>query len=160
MKRVLQVVGKMNIGGAEQLLMNVYRNIDRNKVQFDFLTFYDILIIEKKGRDMKLYTSYWYNVRFFPHNLICLSTVVWKPKYPVKDSTGQSPIIIDCEPFKPGKSCEGLCDGKCIPKHSYDCAFLKNYREQLKQISGEEFLNHVKDDMTITIKEGGVVVVE
>ena len=92
---------------------------------------------------MKLYTSYWYNVRFFPHNLICLSTVVWKPKYPVKDSTGQSPIIIDCEPFKPGKSCEGLCDGKCIPKHSYDCAFLKNYREQLKQISGEEFLNHL-----------------
>ena len=40
MKRVLQVVGKMNIGGAEQLLMNVYRNIDRTKVQFDFLTFY------------------------------------------------------------------------------------------------------------------------
>ncbi len=41
MKRVLQVVGKMNVGGAEQLLMNVYRNIDRSKVQFDFLTFYD-----------------------------------------------------------------------------------------------------------------------
>ena len=41
MKRVLQVVGKMNIGGAEQLVMNVYRNIDRTKVQFDFLTFYE-----------------------------------------------------------------------------------------------------------------------
>ena len=40
MTRVLQVVGKMNIGGAEQLVMNVYRNIDRTKVQFDFLTFY------------------------------------------------------------------------------------------------------------------------
>lgn len=41
MKHVLQVVGKMNIGGAEQLLMNVYRNIDRTKLQFDFLTFYE-----------------------------------------------------------------------------------------------------------------------
>lgn len=40
MKRVLQVVGAMNVGGAEQLLMNVYRNIDKTKVQFDFLTFY------------------------------------------------------------------------------------------------------------------------
>lgn len=28
----------MNRGGAETLLMNIYRNIDRNKVQFDFLT--------------------------------------------------------------------------------------------------------------------------
>ena len=41
MRRVLQVVGKMNVGGAEQLLMNVYRNIDKSKIQFDFLTFYD-----------------------------------------------------------------------------------------------------------------------
>jgi len=36
--RVLQVVGLMNPGGIETLIMNLYRNIDRNKVQFDFLT--------------------------------------------------------------------------------------------------------------------------
>lgn len=35
--RVLHVVGGMNQGGAENFLMNVYRNIDRKKVQFDFL---------------------------------------------------------------------------------------------------------------------------
>src|SRR4051794_37286358 len=28
----------MNRGGAETLIMNLYRNIDRSKVQFDFLT--------------------------------------------------------------------------------------------------------------------------
>ncbi|WP_226677993.1 glycosyltransferase family 1 protein [Mesobacillus jeotgali] len=36
--RVLHVVVNMNRGGAETLLMNLYRNIDRSKIQFDFLT--------------------------------------------------------------------------------------------------------------------------
>lgn len=35
--RVLQVVGRMDRGGIETMIMNQYRNIDRNKVQFDFL---------------------------------------------------------------------------------------------------------------------------
>ena len=35
--RVLQVVTKMDRGGLETMLMNYYRRIDRNKVQFDFL---------------------------------------------------------------------------------------------------------------------------
>ncbi|WP_459500034.1 glycosyltransferase family 1 protein [Bacillus sp. C1] len=36
--RVLHVVVNMNRGGAETLIMNLYRNLDRSKVQFDFLT--------------------------------------------------------------------------------------------------------------------------
>ena len=36
--RILHVVVNMNRGGAETLLMNLYRNVDRTKVQFDFLT--------------------------------------------------------------------------------------------------------------------------
>lgn len=36
--RVLHVVVNMNRGGAETLIMNLYRNMDRTKVQFDFLT--------------------------------------------------------------------------------------------------------------------------
>lgn len=35
--RILQVVGSMNRGGAETLIMNLYRKIDREKVQFDFV---------------------------------------------------------------------------------------------------------------------------
>lgn len=38
MIRVLQVVSKMHQGGLENLIMNLYRNIDRDKVQFDFIT--------------------------------------------------------------------------------------------------------------------------
>ena len=38
MIRVLQCVNIMNRAGLENMLMNYYRNIDRRKVQFDFLT--------------------------------------------------------------------------------------------------------------------------
>lgn len=38
--RVLQIVGRMDRGGIENFIMNVYRNIDREKVQFDFLCHY------------------------------------------------------------------------------------------------------------------------
>ena len=34
--RILQIVGGMDMGGIENFIMNVYRNIDRAKVQFDF----------------------------------------------------------------------------------------------------------------------------
>lgn len=35
--RVLHVLGRLNMGGAESRIMDLYRNIDRSKVQFDFL---------------------------------------------------------------------------------------------------------------------------
>lgn len=38
--RVLHVVGRMDRGGIETLLMELYRRIDREKVQFDFLAHY------------------------------------------------------------------------------------------------------------------------
>lgn len=38
--RVLQVVGRMHRGGMETMIMNYYRKINREKVQFDFLVHY------------------------------------------------------------------------------------------------------------------------
>lgn len=35
--KVLHIVGHMNSGGTETMLLNLYRKIDREKVQFDFL---------------------------------------------------------------------------------------------------------------------------
>lgn len=35
--RVLQVFALMNRGGAETMIMNIYRNLDRTKIQFDFV---------------------------------------------------------------------------------------------------------------------------
>jgi len=52
--RVLHTVVNMNRGGAETLIMNLYRNIDRSKVQFDFLTCkegaYDSEIVAMGGK--------------------------------------------------------------------------------------------------------------
>lgn len=39
MKRILHVTGRMNRAGAETMLMNIYREIDREKYQFDFVVF-------------------------------------------------------------------------------------------------------------------------
>ena len=35
--RIAQVMGKMNSGGVESVVMNYYKNIDKNKLQFDFI---------------------------------------------------------------------------------------------------------------------------
>ena len=54
--RILHVIGMMNRGGAEAFIMNIYRKIDRSKVQFDFLVHtqevcaYDSEIVELGGR--------------------------------------------------------------------------------------------------------------
>lgn len=37
-KRVLHIVSAMNRGGAETLLMNVHRNLDRSRIQFDYVS--------------------------------------------------------------------------------------------------------------------------
>ena len=56
MIRVLHIVGKMDRAGAETMLMNLYRHIDRTQVQFDFITFttdqgdYDDEILALGGR--------------------------------------------------------------------------------------------------------------
>lgn len=41
LNRVLHVVGRMDRAGAETMLMNLYREIDRTKFQFDFVYFTD-----------------------------------------------------------------------------------------------------------------------
>lgn len=54
--RVLHVVSSLDAGGIETMLMNIYRNIDRNKVQFDFLvhreyeSFYEREVLALGGR--------------------------------------------------------------------------------------------------------------
>lgn len=54
--RILHVVTRMDAAGIETFLMNIYRNIDRKKIQFDFLThrsdegFYDEEIKKLGGK--------------------------------------------------------------------------------------------------------------
>lgn len=81
--RVLHVVTIMNMGGLETLIMNLYRNINRDMVQFDFLVhrqepgIYEDEIIRLGGRIFRVYpispkTLFQYQIqlrRFFSNNL-------------------------------------------------------------------------------------------
>lgn len=103
-----------------------------------------------KDDDMKIYTSYFYQVRFFQKNMIPLSTAVWDPAW-FHDNKGQRYIFKDkrgiynglrAEPFVPGECCDNLCRGpeRCLILDSNSCEFLKKYREQLDSYNFKEIL--------------------
>lgn len=65
--RVLHVLGTTNLGGAESRIMDLYRHIDREKIQFDFLVhtnkegFFDREIIQMGGHIYRLPSFRIYN---------------------------------------------------------------------------------------------------
>lgn len=65
MIRILHVIGRMGSGGAETMIMNLYRKIDRSQIQFDFVVhtdkkaFYDDEIHALGG---KIYSTKRYNI--------------------------------------------------------------------------------------------------
>lgn len=52
MIRVLHILDSLDMGGIESYLMNIYRHIDRTKVQFDFLIFKENNYFEKEARNL------------------------------------------------------------------------------------------------------------
>ncbi|WP_455544260.1 glycosyltransferase family 1 protein [Intestinibacter sp.] len=58
--KILHIVGGMGKGGTETMLMNIYRKIDRKKIQFDFIyttneeTYYDKEILELGGNVLRI----------------------------------------------------------------------------------------------------------
>lgn len=101
---------------------------------------------------MTIYTSYFYQVRFFPPNLIPLSTAMWDPKwfhdnkgqdYQFKDKRG---VIngIRADIFAPGADLSGYCGPSCgmEPKN---CDFLLRYRIQLNQLDFSEVMQRFED---------------
>jgi len=90
---------------------------------------------------MTIYTSYFYQVRFFPPNLVPLSTAAFDPKwfhdfkgknYQFKDKRG---VIngIRAEIFMPGSDLGGYCSPSC-GQVSPNCDFLLRYRAQLNKL--------------------------
>ena len=68
--KVLHIVPNMQAGGLETLIMNFMRNIDKNKIQFDFLVHYK----EKKFYDdeikkLKEFIEYYYFYKNKCHEL-------------------------------------------------------------------------------------------
>jgi hypothetical protein len=102
---------------------------------------------------MKIYTSYWAMVRNFPKNLVGLNTTVWPPKWRPLGQDKRGVWVIDCPPLKPGIECDGLCNGKCEPKHPKDCQFLQTYYNQLCKLDFNNFLSHL-EKLKLQIENG------
>lgn len=93
---------------------------------------------------MKIYTSYWAQVRNFPTSLVGLNTTVWPPKYRPLGTDVRGVTVLNCKPLIPGRECEYLCRGKCEPPHPQDCAFLQTYRKQLDRLNFTEFYTYME----------------
>lgn len=73
-KRVLHISGTMTLGGAETMIMNIYRHIDRDELQFDFFLnddkkyYFEDEIASKGGKIFKTpkrssnFFKYYYNL--------------------------------------------------------------------------------------------------
>ncbi|ALF08808.1 glycosyltransferase family 1 protein [Parageobacillus thermoglucosidasius] len=75
-KRILHIVGGMNRRGTEIMIMNLYRVIDRDKIQFDFVYFnnrendFDVEIRRMGGRIFRVPSPREVGVIRFIHNLV------------------------------------------------------------------------------------------
>ena len=73
--RILHVLGNTNLGGAESRIMDLYRHIDRGRVQFDFLVhtagegYYDKEITALGGRVYRVPRFRIYNYFSYVHEL-------------------------------------------------------------------------------------------
>lgn len=94
---------------------------------------------------MKIYTSYFYQIRNFPSNLIPLSTAMGDPKW-YHDFKGTNHQFKDrrgvwngfrADPFVPGIECQDLCRGidMCSTKDPNVCTFLRTYHAQLDRLN-------------------------
>lgn len=93
---------------------------------------------------MKIYTSYFAQMRNFPPNMLSFSTACYNPKWLSRGRSQNGIIWLDIPPLKPGSSCNGLCNGKCEPKHPQDCEFLKAYRAQLDKLNFQEIVSKIE----------------
>lgn len=101
----------------------------------------------------KVWTSYFYQIRFFSPRMIPFSTAVFDPKW-YHYFRAQDNVFLDkrgvlnglrFEELHPNKTCADLCRGKetCLTKDPQTCQFLINYGKQLDQIDFGVFIDNL-----------------
>ena len=103
---------------------------------------------------MKVFTSYFYNIRFFMPWQVPVSTACYDPRwYHAFKSQGHkfldkrnvlNGLRIEC--LHPDSTCKGLCHGPeaCNCKDPEKCDFLKRYKIQLSKLSKDQILAKLK----------------
>ena len=94
---------------------------------------------------MKIYTSYFYKIRFFKPNMIPISTALWDPKW-YHQGKGQDHWFIDkngvinglrAPVFAPTVEAECMI---CDHTHYNECGFLRNYTKQLSLLDFSDIM--------------------
>lgn len=96
---------------------------------------------------MKFLSSYFYQVRNMSPYMIPISTAAYPPKWWThngKPYLDKNRVLngLTLSLFVPGRSCANLCQGRnlCSDNPS-NCQFLRNYTDQLDQITPLQFYN-------------------
>lgn len=103
---------------------------------------------------MKVYTSYFYQLRFFKPYMIGLSTAMWDPKW-FHNGKGQKWKFKDqhgvwnglrADPLVPGPICNNLCHGREVCKDAGPdkCEFLAKYLLQLRNLDCKEIMGRAE----------------
>lgn len=104
---------------------------------------------------MKLFISYFYQIRYFKPYQIPMSTATYDPKWFHDNTTDQYHIFIDKNgvyngfrigDFAPDDSCKGLCSGinNCKLRTPWNCDFLTRYRNQLSKIDFNKLMTNLE----------------
>lgn len=98
---------------------------------------------------MKIYISYFYQIRFFKPYMIPVSTAcgdpAWYHNWLGKDFTflDKRKVVngLRCEELHPDDRCSGLCYGSAECDEDPDkCQFKKQYAQQLEEMDLDQFL--------------------
>lgn len=101
-----------------------------------------------------VYTSYFYQIRFFTENMIPMSTAVWDPKW-FHGNRGKDFVFRDKNNVWNGLRIEPLvyknygdsvddCKGKDVCQYDYtSCGYMKRYSEQLNSINIDWFMSNL-----------------
>lgn len=102
---------------------------------------------------MKIYISYFYQIRFFSPNMIPISTAMWDPKWysnnaPYVDKNGvingyRAPILnFPNDEWEKLQQQGAECRKNC--PFSPPCLFMTKYKEYLDTLNFEQFMNDLK----------------
>lgn len=115
---------------------------------------------------MKFYISYFYNIRFFPKNLIPVSTAVWDPKWYHMDK-GNDYIYIDKRGVINGVRCRGLspykihseCSNDCPLKEGKSCSFIEQYKQYLHSLDFTQVIYLIEHEVSKLRKDCDVCLI-
>lgn len=101
-----------------------------------------------------IFTSYFYNIRFFKPYQVPISTAMWDPRW-YFNFKKQGHLFLDkrgvlnglrAETLHPDHTCDNLCRGPefCETKDPSTCRFLDAYRKQLDHIDKPKFFERLE----------------